>query len=643
MSDAAVSHPGISTRRELWSTLADSALVVGFPLLALVSLASANGGFFATSWGWAALAFCWLAALVLLLRAESDVGRLDLAFFALLTLFAGWIWLSATWSQEVPRSILEGERALVALTGVAAAVLVVSRRTSAQLLAGVAGGIALIGTYALATRLFPDKLARFDAVAGYRLEQPVGYWNALGIFSALGVLLCVGFALRARTLWARAFAAAALAVLLPAIYFTYSRGTWVALAIALAVVVAFDPRRLQFLAGVGVLGPLLALEVWLGSRKYALTHREVGLAAATREGRSYALVVVGVAVAVALLAVGFALVERRWSVPRALRLAFAAVLAAAAVAALAGAVARYGGPQTMARHTWNSFKAPPVTDTSNLNQRLFSFSGNGRVDLWAAAWHDHNANPVLGSGAGTFNSYWNQHRPNHLNVLDAHSLYAEVLGELGPLGLALVALALLVPLVAAVRARGDPLVPAAAGAYVAYLIHAGVDWDWEMTALTLAALLVGVSMLAAARNGRPRPLRPVVRGALVAGAVGLAAVAFVALVGNLKLARAEHAAGRGDWAKAITEARSAHTWAPWSADALRTIGDAQRRSGHPAAAAHTLAEAVRKDPRDSDLWYDLYLAANGRLADRAFANAVRLDPLSFDAKDRRAVLGAGSG
>src|SRR6266542_4459338 len=44
---------------------------------------------------------------------------------------------------------------------------------------------------------------------------------------------------------------------------------------------------------------------------------------------------------------------------------------------------------------------------------------------------------------------------------DAHSLYVETLAELGPIGLALLSAALVVPLVAAVRARRHPLsVPA---------------------------------------------------------------------------------------------------------------------------------------------------------------------------------------
>lgn len=45
------------------------------------------------------------------------------------------------------------------------------------------------------------------------------------------------------------------------------------------------------------------------------------------------------------------------------------------------------------------------------------------------------------------------------------------------------------PLVAAARQRGSPLVPAALGAYLAFLFHAAVDWDWQVPAGTIRSVL----------------------------------------------------------------------------------------------------------------------------------------------------------
>jgi O-antigen ligase len=122
-----------------------------------------------------------------------------------------------------------------------------------------------------------------------------------------------------------------------------------------------------------------------------------------------------------------------------------------------------------------------------------------RVDYWTVALSQWQENMALGSGAGTFALYWlKEESPSA--VLDAHSLYVETLAELGPLGLVLLGVTLAVPIVAAVGARNDPLVAGAAAAYVAFLVHAGLDWDWEMPAVTLVGLLCGIGVLVSTRR-----------------------------------------------------------------------------------------------------------------------------------------------
>ena len=48
-------------------------------------------------------------------------------------------------------------------------------------LAAILIAITLVSGYGLGTRLVPDRIGVFNPVAGYRLEAPIGYWNALGI------------------------------------------------------------------------------------------------------------------------------------------------------------------------------------------------------------------------------------------------------------------------------------------------------------------------------------------------------------------------------------------------------------------------------------------------------------------------------
>lgn len=143
-----------------------------------------------------------------------------------------------------------------------------------------------------------------------------------------------------------------------------------------------------------------------------------------------------------------------------------------------------------------------------------------RMDYWPVALDQWQENIWLGSGAGTFVLYWLREESESA-VLDAHSLYVETLAEVGVVGLTLLVAALSVPIVAAVRSRRHPLTGAGAGAYTAYLVHAGLDWDWEMPAVTLAALLLGIGILAASRT----EVNEVTLG--VRGRTGLALAALV--------------------------------------------------------------------------------------------------------------------
>jgi O-antigen ligase len=117
--------------------------------------------------------------------------------------------------------------------------------------------------------------------------------------------------------------------------------------------------------------------------------------------------------------------------------------------------------------------------------------GGDRAWYWHVAWEDVAAAPIHGRGAGSFELSWLERQPVPVSVRDAHSLYLETLAELGVVGLTLLLLALAPPLVLALRASSA----AAAGGYVAFLLHAGVDWDWELPAVTLAGLFCGVAAL----------------------------------------------------------------------------------------------------------------------------------------------------
>jgi tetratricopeptide (TPR) repeat protein len=229
-----------------------------------------------------------------------------------------------------------------------------------------------------------------------------------------------------------------------------------------------------------------------------------------------------------------------------------------------------------------------------------------------------------------------------MKVRDAHSLYLETLAELGPLGLVLLLVVVGVPLVAAVRARANPLVPAAAGAFAAWAIHAAVDWDWELAAVTSAALLCGMACLIAARreNAEARRLSGRARGVALAAPVLLAGVAFVGLVGNLAASESANAARDGNWNAAASQARRAIDWAPWSAQPWRLLGEAQLGAGNVPAAERSFRKAIAKDPGDWNLYFDLGRATTGRVQLAALAAAAQLNPRSPEIAQFRRELAA---
>ena len=396
--------------------------------IATGGLAADRGGFFPTTWGWAAVPLCWVIVMALFVRERITLSRLELAFAGLLFAIPCWYGLSTLWSRNVPQTVLEVERALVYPSGVMAVLLVTRRNTARRLLVGILIGITAVCWYALAQRLFPTETPVFDAISTYRLTGPVTYWNALGIYAAVGALVALGLATTGRSYWARALAAATLPVLLPTMYLTFSRGAWLAMGAGVIGALALSPARVKLATGLLVMAPWPLLAVALASRSTALTRLTSDLARAQEDGHLMAIAVGLLALASALAAIGYAMAERRVTVSASGRHAWSAMLGLSVVALLVAAVVRWGSPVTIVEDGWKSFTGPPVQVTSqtNLNSRLFSLSSNGRVDIWGKAADAFTAHPLGGIGGGSFERWWNLERDTPLKVVDAHSLYLEL-------------------------------------------------------------------------------------------------------------------------------------------------------------------------------------------------------------------------
>jgi O-antigen ligase len=450
------------------------------PLALVPALGAVQGGFQPDAWVWAGALAAWAAAVAALASSDTVRGRTPWLWLAAAIALLLWTLLSTVWSLRPALSLLEARRTLVYAAVILALVLLVRAGSTRTIAAATLAGTAGLVLYALFRYLLTER--RRDPFELYDLSQPLGYANAVGILAALAILLALGVSVSEQAASRRA-GAAAIPPLALALTLSGSNASWLALGAGLVVTVAILPAPQRLLATLAVLVLPTAALVALGrySRFAADTPSPrmsgAALAAAALAGAAVATAAIPLAGRVR------ALPGRRF------------LVAALVVLALAGAAAvgRAGATEP-------------------------------RASYWSVAWHDYTRHPLLGSGAGTFGFAWARSGrvESRGGALDAHSLYVETLAELGPVGLALVVAMLAVPLAVAVRTRQAPY---AAGAYAAFVVHAGLDWDWELPAVVVAALACGAALLAT-RAVRTEPLSARARAALVAAALALAAGAL---------------------------------------------------------------------------------------------------------------------
>jgi O-antigen ligase len=440
----------------------------------------------------------------------------------------------------------------------------------------------------------------------------------MGALAALGTLLALGVASDARSRALRAFASAAPVVFVPTLVFSASRGAAISLVAGLVVALALHRARARFALVTAVAALPAAAGGLLAARSRALTAEPSSLHAAAREGHRLALAL--------LLLAGLALLiplvvdAAAPKLPRLPHLPPRAVAVLATVAVVGGALAAVA----LGGKAYDAFRMPTPFGETGLRSHLFSLSGHDRTSYWRVALDDYRDHPALGSGAGTYDLYWTRDRPFGTGARDAHSLYVETLAELGPLGLALLLAALAAPFTAVRFARERPLVPALAGAYAAYLVHAAADWDWEIPALTLTALVCGALLAVSDTRAVIVRARPILIGA----AVGIAAVAVAIQRGNDAAADAGALLGDGRNREAVRAAERASRWAPWAAEPWRVRADAERALGDAQAARRSARRAIAKDPRDWIGWFQLAYLTNGQEHAGADARVRALNPLA---------------
>ncbi len=532
--------------------------VAGFALTA--ELAFDGGGFQPAAYDRALVGLSAAALLLVVLGRGARPGRLGGVVVGGLAVLTAWTAASWLWSDSPPLALQEAQRAAAYLAAAAAVVLAGRRVPMQRLAAGIVAGATVAVTWNLVLRLAPDWSGRSALRTDIgQLADPVGYANSLALLAALAFLLALGLD------------GPAVIVLVPlaaGVALQQSTGTVLALATGLLVYILTTARPVR---SVMLVVLPLAGAVVISQVDSVVNPPPTDLLAAAHAGHRLLLLLVALTVVEAAL--------MRASIPRD---GYVLSRAARRVAVSAFAIAAVAVPLVLSTHE--------------------------RGRYWRVGLHEIAANPVLGSGAGTYADWWLRLRTVPQSTLEAHSLYLETLAELGPLGLALVSLVLAAGLAGAWRLRRTVFGPALLATLVTYAAAAAADFHWELAAVTGPAICVAASAAVHADK-----VSGLVRSRYAIPILGsLAAAGVLALAGNVAL-------DSGRPGRALL-------FAPYSADAWTQIGRSRAASGDVHGAIAAYRQAVTLDPNDWRAWNEQALLMSGEPRRLALARAARLNP-----------------
>lgn len=355
----------------------------------------------------------------------------------------------------------------------------------------------------------------------------------------------------------------------------------------------------------GGLGTAVSVAVLLDRNQ--LVNGPIGSTAAQHQGRSAAMLIALSCIAAGALfaAAGRLLGPRTPRLPRRRMIMALAAAGLIALVVLAQPIRRFDD--------FRALPHQPIAADDFVRAHLTSGSGSGRWQFWTSAVEEWRRNPVHGGGAGSFEQWWAEHATFSYFVKDAHSLYAETLGELGLVGIGLLALFLAASLVmgtrAVLRSATESRVTAAAlfALFVAYLVATGVDWMWELTAVTalgVAALglLLGLSEPAGAFANSGRWTISSLRAAVILGGAAVIVAQVVPMLTRVQINSSQEAVARGDLHAATTYALRARALQPWAASPYLQLALTAELDGRLRDARRWIRSAIARNERDWHLW-----------------------------------------
>ncbi len=657
-----------------------SAPLAGLFVLWLWSVFSA-GGFQADHWLPLALVVGLFGLVVSAFGAfQVRLGGIGLVVAVLFGAYLAWVGASTAWAGSADRVWLETARTGFLLLIFVLALLYLAdpgAKKSFQYLLFTSAAIILVAslvrlwTAPSIGQLFIDN----------RLVWPVSYPNnAAALFLLPFWPLLWMAATSSNPLWLRAHALGLATGLSGLVIMTQSRGAVYSLAISLVVMFLISPIRLRTFVYLCVPALFLLYQFPILNQYWTLGPVAIGGAPGART-----LLVASAAATCAGTLI--ALLERRVPKgPNAKRLCGTIVLVAVAATALWGTVVAtkdVGGPAGWVSESWRRFtgaQATTVPEEPAHSSRFTIVSSSGRVEIWRVAWDSFLSSPLTGVGADNFVFQFDKYKPQEaVDAQHAHSIELQLLGETGIVGGLLGLGAVLISLAALLRGRlygsrrtlisawrscrnrlperpslghlrsehetgssepapdgtrwGWEMALVAALAY--WVIHASVDWLWQMAAVAVPALLFLAAGLANVGTRDSVPGHDVVRGHRhirpprgndrTTTALFRATLLLVSLV-TIVMAALPYLAGKyeesalalanTDAAGAAARAASAHRLQPTSPDPFIT------QAGIYTRAAALAADSTEPDRAGATL-------DNLSLGISSFEAAIRTEPVSW--------------
>jgi hypothetical protein len=666
---AHASRPRLSVRitRDLIAGLA-----VAVALVALVFLTSSSIDQTVTADNtWSEIVITFLgagacAAVVLVGGRGRAWGAPAIALFAAFTGYAG---LSILWSVQPDWSWFGANQLLsylAAFAGAIAAARLAPRRWP-LLLGGMTVAATVLCGYALLAKVFPATLAPANDYG--RLLAPFGYWNAIGVCAALGLVPALWAATRpAGDTALRALTIPAMTLMIAVVALSLSRSALLVGVLAVAAWTAFVPLRLRTALMLGVAGLCAAPIVATALHSHNLSADHVAPAAQDAAGHAFGPVLLGIVVAALALGLAVSAAMPRVTVPEAVRRRVGTVLvvlvALVPVAGLGALALSSRGLFGQISHAWQSLVSTHsvVFDTPGRVTQL----GSSRPLYWHQGLDVGSHALLKGVGELGYGIARLRYTTSPLKADQAHNYLVQTFADLGIIGV-VVTLALLA---AWARAAVRPLavhrrwreltapeaterqgLAAMAIVVVAFGIQSCLDFTFYFPGITIPVMLCAGWLAGRGPLERPVGRRAHARvpmlerpgsAALVAGLASLALIGGWLMWQPLRSAQAM-ADAENHPETAFASARAAVSRDPLSIDPLYMLSALYQQANDTASARAQLLKATQIQPENPQSWLRLgqldYADGQYEAAIADLRRALSLDlPVSPDTNSARMMV-----